>query len=129
MNPMPFLIGLARTLSVRAWCLIAVAILSLILILAVYARGRHDAGADRDRRDEKAAAHAQAVNADAIDRAGVETVNDLSGVAAREKERHDATLGLPDRPPSAVRIARACVQLRQQGTAPDRLPAVCRPEG
>jgi hypothetical protein len=47
----------------------------------------------------------------------------------QEKELLDAVEKLPDALPSARRLARACVQLRQAGTREPDLPLVCRSGG
>lgn len=70
----------------------------------------------------------------AIERAGKanetaagERAASTSNITAAQQERSDAIQTAPDQRPSPGRLARACVQLRQQGTPPDRLPANCRP--
>ncbi|MBP6877495.1 MAG: hypothetical protein KBC34_05710 [Phenylobacterium sp.] len=53
--------------------------------------------------------------------------DDSRRITARHEEQSHAIQSAPDAKPSAGRLRRACVQLRQQGL--ERLPAECRPEG
>lgn len=55
-----------------------------------------------------------------------ERAEDAHRITANQEERSNAIQSAPDQKPSPGRLARACVQLRQQGTPPERLPAECR---
>lgn len=103
--------------------LIVVAIFCLCVVVGV-------AVCTRDARDDlrRAEANTGAVTRDsaAKEKAADERLSDTLTINAREKERSDATASLPDARPSARRLARACVQLRQQGTRDAALPAICR---
>lgn len=50
-------------------------------------------------------------------------------ITAAQEEQSRAIQSAPDAKPSPGRLRRACVQLRQQGTPAERLPAECRPGG
>ena len=54
---------------------------------------------------------------------------DTHRITAAEEEQSRAIQSAPDQKPGPGRLRRACVQLRQQGTPAERLPAECRPEG
>lgn len=54
-----------------------------------------------------------------------ERAEDNHRITANQEERAHAIQSAPDQNPSPGRLARACLQLRQQGTPPERLPAVC----
>jgi hypothetical protein len=54
---------------------------------------------------------------------------DAHRITANQEEQSHAIQSAPDEKPGPGRLRRACVQLRQQGTSADRLPAECRPEG
>lgn len=56
-----------------------------------------------------------------------ERAEDNHRITANQEERAHAIQSAPDQNPSPGRLARACLQLRQQGTPPERLPAQCRP--
>lgn len=47
-------------------------------------------------------------------------------ITAAQEEQSRAIQSAPDAKPSPGRLRRACVQLRQQGTPAERLPAECR---
>ena len=83
-------------------------------------------GADRER-DKQAASSVAVVARDgaAKETAAGERAADKSRIAGNQQEQSDAVHSKPDQAPSAGRRSRACVQLRQQGTPPDRLPAGC----
>lgn len=57
--------------------------------------------------------------------AAVERINDNAAVAAIREDLTDAVAELPDSIPSVRRVARACAQLRAQGTDTTAVPA-CR---
>ena len=114
-----------RALTAPAWGLLAL-LLALIVLLAWCSWD-----GQRDRRKAEADRRADITtlerDRDAREAAADQRLEDTVSIAHREKERADATAPLPDNRPSARRLARACVQLRQQGTREADLPAVCRP--
>jgi len=61
--------------------------------------------------------------------AASERGDDARRITSRQEEQSHAIQSAPDQKPGPGRLRRACVQLRQQGTAAERLPAECRPEG
>lgn len=116
-----------RTLTAPAWGVIA--LLGALLALLAWCswdgqRGRRAAEAAR-RTDIGTLQRDQVARDNAADA----RLTDTQTASSREKERADATANLPDNRPSARRLARACVQLRQQGTRDADLPAICRPAG
>ena len=120
---------LVRAVTPRVWMVVGA--LAGVLILVTYCSHRAAVEA-RDEMEAKNAAAALAAerrNAAATAIAADERLADTLSSTTRERERHDATASLPDARPSDRRIARACVQLRQQRTPERDLPAVCRPEG
>lgn len=116
-----------RTLTAPAW-----AVLGLLLALIVLLSWCSWDG-QRDRRKAEAERRTDITtlerDRDARDQAADQRLEDVTSINQREKERADATATLPDNRPSDRRLARACVQLRQQGTREADLPAVCRPAG
>jgi len=58
-----------------------------------------------------------------------ERAEDAHRITSAQEEQSHAIQSAPDEKPGPGRLRRACVQLRQQGTPADRLPAECRPEG
>ena len=58
-----------------------------------------------------------------------ERAEDAHRITSAQEEQSRAIQSTPDEKPGPGRLRRACVQLRQQGTAAHRLPAECRPEG
>ena len=58
-----------------------------------------------------------------------ERAEDAHRITSAQEEQSHAIQSAPDEKPGPGRLRRACVQLRQQGTSVDRLPAECRPEG
>jgi hypothetical protein len=78
-------------------------------------------------RDRAAAEIQQAKNAAAAQAAAAERETDTAAVTVQEKARNDAIDAAPGgrAPPSSVALG--CERLRQQGTRPESLPAVCRP--
>lgn len=105
----------------------AVAVLILFLAFGAWCA----AGAAEGERDRQAteAARIERKGSTGRETAAGERAIDTTTINARERERHDATASLPDTRPSDRRIARACVQLRQQGTAERDLPVICRSGG
>ena len=78
-------------------------------------------------RDKQAGSSVTVVARDgaAKESAAGERAVDKSRIAGNQQEQTDAVHSKPDQAPSAGRRSRACVQLRQQGTPADRLPAGC----
>jgi hypothetical protein len=114
-----------RLVPARFWLWGGAVALILAAALWLYLAGRGDERAHQADRQAKLEAKAAAGR----EKAAVERLNDTLTINARERERHDATASLPDTRPSDRRIARACVQLRQQQTPERELPAVCRSGG
>lgn len=114
-----------RTLTGPAWGVLALLLAIIVLLSWCSWEGRSE------RRKVEAARRADvaALQQDqaARDAAADQRLSDTITIADREKERADATATLPDNRPSDRRLARACVQLRQQGTRDADLPAACRP--
>ena len=118
---------LIRTLTAPAWGVIALLLALLVLLSWCSWDSQRDARrAQADRRADVATLERDRAARDAAAEA---RVTDTQTAASREKERADATAALPDNRPSERRLARACVQLRQQGARDADLPAVCRPAG
>jgi hypothetical protein len=65
------------------------------------------------------------VDGDAKEVAAIERREDDATVAAHKEELTDAVANLPDEMPSVRRVARACAQLRTQGTDTSAITA-CR---
>ena len=82
-------------------------------------------------RGRQAAAQTKAV--ETVGRADIAAAaaraEDRHRIAQTEKEQSRAIQSAPDQKPGPGRLQRACLQLRLQQTAPERLPAECRPEG
>lgn len=120
--PNPF-----RGLTAAAWAVVAI-LLALVILLAWCSwdgrRGQREA--EQARRVDVGTMQRDQV---ARDKAADARLTDTQSAASREKERADATATLPNAAPSPRRVARACVQLRQQGTRDADLPAVCRSSG
>jgi hypothetical protein len=120
-----FLRRVPKMLSPQSWAVVGA--LVAFLLFGAYcahraAEGERAAQASRQAELDRKASAARETAAD-------ERLNDTLTTEARERERHDATASLPDTRPSARRIARACVQLRQQRTPERELPVVCRSAG
>jgi hypothetical protein len=92
-------------------------VLCFVLAVLTMCTARQDAA--RERANTKAVS----TNSRVIERSAEDRLTSTLNSNAREKERSDATASLPDARPSDRRLARACVQLRQQGS---QLPPVCR---
>lgn len=56
-----------------------------------------------------------------------ERAEDAHRITNAQEEQSHAIQSAPDQKPGPGRLRRACVQLRQQGTAAGSLPAECRP--
>lgn len=116
-----------RTLTAPAWGVLALLLALIILLSWCSWDGQRDRRqAEADRRVDVSTLER---DRDARDQAADQRLEDTVSIAQREKERADATATLPDNRPSDRRLARACVQLRQQGTREADLPAVCRSAG
>lgn len=115
-----------RIITPKAWAVLAA--LGLILILLAYctSQARQDERAQAKKREVEAYAAQIAREAEADETASSERLEDFRATTDSEKERTDATASIPDSRPSDRRVARACVQLRQQGTARRDLPPACR---
>jgi hypothetical protein len=116
-----------RDLSWAGWAVVGI----LIALIVLLAWCSYDG-----RRGEREAEEARRVDVGTLqrdqaarDKAADARLSDTQSAASREKERADATATLPDAAPSPRRVARACVQLRQQGTRDADLPAACRSPG
>lgn len=110
--------------SARAAIITGIAVAALCVPLS-YCQGLSAGKARAKAAVAIATVEALKVDGDAKDVAAIERRNDDAAVAARKEELTDAVANLPDEMPSARRVARACVQLRQQGTDTADLPA-CR---
>lgn len=117
---------LLRKVTPQAW-LIVVTLAGVVLMLGYCTT---QARQDERRRAEadRAEAYARRLEREAAadEKASITRMDDFQTTIDREKERTDATAQIPDTRPSDRRIARACVQLRQQGTAERNLPSACR---
>ena len=118
---------LLRSLTAPAWAVIA--LLAALLVLLAWCSWDGQRAARKTEADRRTDVATLERDRDARDAAADARLTDTQTAASREKERADATAALPDSLPSVRRVARACVQLRQQGTREADLPAVCRPEG
>lgn len=103
--------------------LVAFAILSLVIAAVLILNANR---ANRVRA-EQAEASAEALRRDqpARDRAAEERLADALTINANRETLRDAVQALPDARPSDRRVALACARLRQQGTRPADLPALC----
>lgn len=106
----------------RAIILVAIFCLCVVVGVALCTRG-----AKEDVRRAEANVGTVTRDSAAKEKAADERLSETLAINTREKERSDATASLPDARPSDRRLARACVQLRQQGTRDAALPASCRP--
>lgn len=116
----------ARSISPRGWYALAALVGLLVLLAYCTTQARQAERAKAQRKQDEAYARQLEREAKADEKAATRRVEDLATTIDREKERQDATAQIPDTRPSDRRIARACVQLRQQGTAARDLPAACR---
>lgn len=105
---------LLRAPTPLTWTLLAVLAMALLLGLA-WCAGR--AEGEAVNRAEAEAARVRVIEAarraDAT--AAEARARDTALITERQQERADATAHIPDTPPSDLRRARACSQLRQQG--------------
>lgn len=126
---MTWLLALARTVPGRSWAIAGALAGVLILVTFCSHRAVVEERARIEAANQAAARAAEARRNAAAERSADERLADTLTSSARERERHDATASLPDTRPSDRRIARACVQLRQQRTPERDLPAACRSGG
>lgn len=103
-------------------------IAALIVVLAIYAKGRHDAHAKDEARQKIAVAEAIKRDTHAAQKSSETLTRDALVIAAKEKELTDAVANVTDEVPDAVAVAAGCVELRQHGISTADLPA-CQPAG
>lgn len=113
---------------VRAWwkALVGAAVVAGPVFLMGQCSGADAERAKIEARTAEATASAQVRNAEAIGAQRAERAADTIAVEQARQERTHASQGQPDSRPSDSRRARACEQLRQQGTdAARRAAAGC----
>lgn len=114
-------LGISRRLLVGG--LILIAIVGAIVAWNVWLSNHDEAVVETDRLEANAAA--REIESKAKDQAAIEKASDDLASRNAEKELDHATDALPDTMPTARRLARACQQLRAQGTDTSALPQ-CR---
>lgn len=116
---------LFRRVTPQAWLIVTMLAGVVILLAYCTSQARQDERQHAETQRVEAYVRAQEIAAKAAEKASSERLTDFQINTEREKERQDATASIPDTRPSDRRVARACVQLRQQGTPKRDLPAAC----
>jgi hypothetical protein len=92
-----------------------------------YCKGEQAANARHEAARALANTKALQIDAAAGESAAEERVQDALRVERLEEDLLDAISDTPDTAPDLVRVQLGCQRLREQGTAPADLPAVCGP--